>query len=329
MERTQVMTKRKTIIFIVFSFLTGALTYTNFSDYYSIIAVSFLIVGCITGLTAICNNKIVSIPLIICVACGLAGGGISGGVSSLALCVTGIVVSRLILGKSSMMKIMVAATVGFAASVLISALCLKYFDRINVLGEVFDYIKSGIMDFLKNFFTVMEEEYTQEMLAGYTDAYFSVVKNMFPGIVAVFSLVSSLLSFAVYRIIHKLAGLKEEEKFLFSGLMCDKTTSLVFIICFLCALFMKNGPIMAAFTNIYMILFFVLQICGLSLFDNFMKTRRFHIILRVILLMALLMFSMGLLSVIVLTFSAILDSFKNFRKIGVETQNIQEDENNQ
>ena len=152
-----------------------------------------------------------------------------------------------------------------------------------------------------------------------------VFRLYFPGFVVISSAITGYIIMRISAFVIRRAHICEVEKFPFSHIKAPKSISWVAIICFLLHIFTQNGTqLWGLLSNIVVILYAVLGVCGLSVIDFKFKTKVPSGPLRMLIYITAFMLGGILLSLAtnILIIIGILDSSRDFRHLEVNA-NIQ------
>ena len=239
--------------------------------------------------------------------------------SSLVLTVTGIAVGLLIKGKKSQAFSICVASVGFFVLYVGSLIFLSRALGENAVEYTVNLLKPY---FLEAFETSLYSARLEGMYSGmeeYLNLFLDSFVLLMPAIIILLSAVMGYVLMFVVSIILKL--LRSEYKFsvLFSKFKADGITIIIYFISMLAGMFINNEVLLLVFNNIYTILQFILQICGLSLIDAFFIRKKLSLIPRIIVIMLIFFSSMIPVVAAILVILAALDANRDFR--GLNTKN--------
>lgn len=141
------------------------------------------------------------------------------------------------------------------------------------------------------------------------------IKNLLPGILVVISIAMGYIALVLTYFLNKLY--KNETVFVpqFSTFKCSTVTCTVMVIAAIATIFLKEGPLSVAFDNIFYILSFMLSACAISLTDYWMKSKRWHVVPRFLIIFFMFTYTQGSLLSMVFCVIAFFDSRINFRKL--------------
>lgn len=154
--------------------------------------------------------------------------------------------------------------------------------------------------------------------------YVMAVKMMLPSVMTIIVLFDTIiLCFFVKVIVNKvLKGVAVDLRF--SMFKADGVTIFVFLISALVSMFAGDGVIAVVFGNIYVILSVALMLCGMSLLDWYLRdVQKVKIFFRFLLLLVIIVSSLFPILPVVLIVAALIDSRRNFRSIGNDTEGKQ------
>ncbi len=313
------MTKRNTVIFIIGTLLTALLVFNCSAGFMDFLSVQFIVSAVICGICATMN-------IYFGLACGIinlifsyAGGGTKGLILYFFIVLFGLIAGILVKNKCASGKLILINSAGFLFSCIFGAVFISFVTGTNVIESYITRIKPEFIEVMNQYFGTLGLNDYNAVAAEFVEAYFIYVQNMIPSIFIVIALTFSFVSAIIVSVILKLSGKHGLFKVEFSRFMCDRTTAIVFLISGACSIFLKSGVLQTVFMNIFVILLFVFQVCGFSLIDSILKKKSMPLGVRALILLVCAMFATGGILLIILIIAAILDSFKNFRGIGIET----------
>ena len=237
-----------------------------------------------------------------------------GGVISVAIySLIGVMVSVLIDKKTTKSTLLIVFGVAF---VLIYAASFAY-ESVKA-GE--NVLVLWINNFINEYINIINE--TPELFKDKTPVLEQYIKgvgdliiNLFPSLIIIISAVMAYVVLCFASLAMKIS--KCENKFvpLFSTFKIDGVTSVVYILSALMSFFLENNILLIVFMNIYTIIQFFLIVCGVSIFDFFLKSKRVNVVLRILLVLVLsALTSIPLVSAI-LTIVALVDARRDFRNL--------------
>ena len=309
---------RKLITYVICTLFASVLSYctVSFVDY---IAYGFVVSGIICAISATVNLNLAILSSLICLVLSYISGGVDGIILCSFIVLSGIVAGVFVKNKCTTVKLILI----FAAGCLLS--CISYICFVssvsgtNVIVSYLNGIKPEFVEMMNQYFSAAGLDDYSAVVREFVDGYFIYIQNMIPSIFVIIALLFSFLSAIIVSIILKLSGEKHLYKLEFSRLACDKTTAIVFFISIVCSIFMKNGVLQTVFLNICVILLFVFQVCGFSLIDYFLKSKGLSSGVRVLILFACILFATTPILLFGLIIAAVMDSFKNYRNIGIDS----------
>lgn len=185
------------------------------------------------------------------------------------------------------------------------------------VDEMFDLLKPIIIETVEQNADIFKVKSAEEFFAFYEMS----VKMILPAIVVIIELIKTIiLAFFTKVIVNRvLKGIALDLKF--SMFKADGVTVFVFFLSAIISMFAGDGKIAVVFGNIYAILNVVLMLCGMSLFDWYLRDKkRVRTFFRFLILLVISILSMLPILSVVLIVAALVDARKNFRNIGVDTQ---------
>ncbi len=216
----------------------------------------------------------------------------------------GIVLGQMIRKKVTVMSLTVASSVGL---VILYAMYIFIFAKMNgftSLDGIFDMLSQTMLTSVNG----ADENTVEIMRLGVR-----TIRDLFPAIVIISSVTMGYLIVFLTGIILSFSKNLIKPDMGFSRLRADLITTVVFVVAMAVTIFAGYGIVGIIAENIYIILMFVLQICGLSLLDFVLKNvKQMNLALRILILF--FVFSIQIFSVI-LIMAAILDARRNFRKL--------------
>lgn len=313
--------KKKIIGFIVLTFMSATLTYTNSIDLMSLMGSVFLIMGFNCVLAAICNKYLYLLSALTTCIFGILGGGAEGGIFA-AVILSGAFVAGALAKKGTKTSQLIQVT---AISFFLAVIAVIMY-KTHITGT--NIITSGL-EMTKENFIVMFEEYIKTLgeveinVPQIADEIYTVLQNIIPAILIIASLIVGFLSCCLSSFIFRIFRMNNLYKVTFSRFSVDKITVMVFLLATVLTYVLKDGIGMVAAVNVFLILLFVLQICGLSLLDSILKRRGVITPFRFFIIFITLVFFTGVLPVILFTGMGILDAFKDFRHLNTPDDNNQ------
>lgn len=307
--------KKKIIAFLVFTFLASSLAYTNGNDFMSFVGDSFLIAGFSCMVAIFCNKYIYALSaLIICVS-GIIGGGVESGIITAVILIGAFVCGNLIKDKVSVSKLILSLAVTFFASAVMLVVYKSYTTGLNVVSAFLESTKENFVTVFEEYMKIQGQSDVEININQVADSVYTVIQNIIPALAIMVSLINGFLSLIVVSFLCRILRAKDVFRVTFSEFSVDKTTIVVFILSLVLSYALKSGVVMTASVNIFLILLFVLQICGLSVFDYKLKKRGLITPIRFLIMVFALVFLTGILPMIIFVGTGILDAFKDFRQL--------------
>ena len=216
--------------------------------------------------------------------------------------VAGIVIGQMIKKDMSVMSLTIASAVGVAT---LYSLYLMVVSRVNGYGSLSELL-DGISSIMVSTMSMTGEEGTQ--MAKIAVRTF---RDLFPAIVMISSVTAGYVMVFVSGLIMTLFRIGAKKEIGFSLFRADRITTMIFLLSMAVTIFAGYGIAGIIAENIYIILLYVLQVCGLSLLDWVLKNvKRVSLVLRIIILFFV---SIIPISSFILVMAAILDARRNFR----------------
>ncbi len=239
---------------------------------------------------------------------------------------SGTVTGMMMRGKNDFRMVIAGGTFASLASFLIDFAVLKFYHGIN-LGE--ELINKPIADFFEVYSGILAStniggaenflEITGDMQWYVQQAMATVVPCILIIICALFTYVTFL---AARKFIFKKHGVVMSEYPHFWELKMPRSASLILSILFLITFFMDASAISGALSNIVIIFCALYFMCGLSVVDFFLRKRRIHWVLRIIIyiigfvLFSIISLILPILNITsILLFTGVTDGMFNFRRL--------------
>ncbi len=315
------MNKQKILPFILTTLFAALFIWLFENSRTASFVFPFLISACMSVNVLYCGKKysIVSLLVIGGFSYIVFNGSTSILFSSVILTVTGIVVGLLIKDKKSQAFSICVAAVGFFVLYVGSLVFLSRALGENAVEYTVNLLKPH---FLEAFETSLYSARLESMYSGmeeYLNLFIDSFVLLMPSIIILLSAVMGYVLMFVVSIVLKL--IRSEYKFsvLFSKFKADGITIIIYFISMLAGMFINNEVLLLVFNNIYTILQFILQICGLSLIDAFFIRKKLSLIPRIIVIMLIFFSSMIPVVAAILVILAALDANRDFR--GLSTKN--------
>ncbi len=305
-------------LYLICTLLASIIIYYS-ASFIWFITYGWIISGLICAIFGTANICLSIISGLICLVASYISGGIEGFILYSFIVVFGVITGILLKNKCTTMKIVLLNSAGCLISCVSYITYISYISGTNAILSYVNYIKPEFIEMMNEYVSSMGLNDYAAVITEFVDAYFVYVQNMLPSIFVVIALIFAFFSAIIISVVLKFSGKSNLFKFEFSKFMCDKTTTIVFFISFVCSMLMKNGVLQTVFMNIFVILLFVFQVCGFSLIDYFLKKKSMPMGVRVLILFVCFLFTTSLIMLFALIITAILDSFKNYRKIGVDS----------
>ncbi len=214
----------------------------------------------------------------------------------------GIVLGYMIKKQKSVMSLTVASAVGLVALYAIYIFVFAKMNGYGTLDELFDIFAQSMVQ------TVSAVDATKAEAANMAARMF---RDLFPSIVIISSAAMGYFVVFITGVVLSFRKNTARTDMGFSKLRADRVTTVVFIVSMIVTIFSDYGIVGIIAENIYTILMFVLQVCGLSLLDWILKNvSRMNLLFRIIIIF--FVFSIQILSVL-LIMAAIIDARRNFR----------------
>lgn len=313
--------KKKIIGFIVLTFMSAALTYTNSVDFMSLIGAGFLIFGFNCVLSAVCNKYLYLISSLITCVLGIVGGGAEAGVFAAVILTGAFIAGSLVKKGTKTSKIILVTAISFFLAVIAVIMYKTYYAGTNIIISGLDATKENFIVMFEEYIkTLGEVEINARQIA---DEFYTVLQNIIPAILIIMSLIMGFFSCCLSSFIFRIFRMDNLFKVSFSEFSVDKITVIVFLLATVFTYVLKDGIGMVASVNVFLILLFVLQICGLSIFDSILKRRGVITPFRFFIIFLSLMFFTGVLPMILFVGMGIFDAFKDFRHLNGPKDNNQ------
>ena len=320
------MSKKNIVIFIVFTLISGFLSYMCSVSFFDFIGVEFLTVALIAVVSAAGNVVLGAISGAINIVCAYIGGGMEGVMLSLFAVLFALLAGCCIKNKCSTTKLIFVFSVGFIFSVVAYIAYKSGTTGVNVIESFVKNIKPVFQQSMNEYLNASGLLEYQAVMKEFVDSYFVYIQNMIPSIFVIMALTFSFLSCCIVSLSLRILRLREVFSVRFSEFICDRTTTVVFLLSGALAMFMNTGVIQTVFTNIFAILLFVFQVCGFSLLDGVLKRKGLPTGARVLIMLVSAMFATSGIVLLILIIAAALDSFRNFRAVG-ETDDSSNNDN--
>ena len=221
-------------------------------------------------------------------------------ISALAGLVVGIMMKR----ESSLMTLTVASATGFAVLYAVYILILARMTGYSSLNEIFDALTKAMV-------TTMSA--VDKKMAETVPSLMKNFRDLFPSVVMISSVTMGYITVFVTGKILSLVNRRVAVDVGFSKFKADTLTIVIFVISMAVTIFAGYGKTGIIAENIYLVLSFILQMCGLSLLDWFLKNRKkMNVFLRILIIFALN--AIPLVSVM-FVMAAILDARRDFRRL--------------
>lgn len=185
------------------------------------------------------------------------------------------------------------------------------------IDEMFDALKPIVIETIEQNAEVFKIESAEQFFSFYEMS----VKMILPAVVIIIALFKTiLLTFLTKVIVNKvLRGIAVDLRF--SMFKADGVTVFVFFLSAIISMFAGDSVMAVVFGNIYAILNVVLMLCGMSLLDWYLRdVKSIKIFFRFLILIVTCILSVFPILSIVLSVAALIDARRNFRNIGVITQ---------
>ena len=151
--------------------------------------------------------------------------------------------------------------------------------------------------------------------------YEMAVRMILPSVIIIIELIKTIvLTFLTKVVVNRvLKGVAIDLKF--SEFKADGVTVFVFFLSALISMFAGDSVIAVVFSNLYTILNIVLMLCGMSLLDWYLREKQHvKIFFRFLILSVVGILSLLPVLSVILVVAALIDARRNFRNIGVITQ---------
>lgn len=239
-----------------------------------------------------------------------------GAVIGVTCGISGVYIGKSILKKQNTKHTLLIASAGYGIIFLLCiVLCHAMYD-INPITSLFNLMNDGISAALTQIpaDTLPYAELT-ETLRLTIDQLLEQMKLQFPSLLFTYAVLFGYISlWAITLLLHILKCAPFIPHF--SRFKCTRATVWVFLISILGIFFNETDSVLGiVFMNIYAIVRFLLLSCALSLADYWMKTKKWHGVLRTLALWALLFCSSTYFISLILNLLALLDTRLNFRKL--------------
>ena len=215
-------------------------------------------------------------------------------------------------GAYTIVSVLVCLLISDYGAVAISNLAMGK-PAFSFIDEMFETLRPVVLDSLGKSL----QEIGAQNIEIIFDQYAMAIRMVLPAMLIIMSLFETiLLCFIVKVIVNKVTGAVVVD-LRFSMFKADGVTVFVFLLSAILSMFAGDSVIAVVFGNIYMILNVVLVLCGMSLFDWYLKdVQKVKFGFR--LLIFALVGASFLIPVLPLVFSvvALLDARRNFRLIG-------------
>lgn len=185
------------------------------------------------------------------------------------------------------------------------------------IDEMFEMIKPLMITALNESAEVLNIGDPEQIFSVYTMS----IKMMLPSIMTIIGLVETIVFiFFVKIIVNRLLKCTAVD-FRFSMFKADGVTIFVFLISAIVSMFAGDSVIAVVFGNIYTILSVVLMLCGMSLLDWYLRdVQKVKIFFRFLLLLVIAASSLFPILPVILIVAALVDSRRNFRSAGNDTE---------
>lgn len=228
----------------------------------------------------------------------------------------GISVGASILKKQPVTQTFIRTSVGYGILfIAFISLCHTIFD-INLITEIFttaNEIFDGSLAQLS-----ADNTFNPEMLDTLRDTMHSALAQMklqFPSLLCIYAVILGYITLWIISLVHYTAKITPFIPH-FSRFRCTNTTIWVFLICIMGTLFCETDSALGiVFANIYSFIRFLLLFCALSIADHWMKNKKWHVVLRTLAVIALMLGASTYLISLFLNILALIDARVNFRKL--------------
>jgi len=186
------------------------------------------------------------------------------------------------------------------------------------IDEIFDTLRPIVVETISQNAEIFKVKNAEQFF----DLYAMTVKMFLPAIVIIIELIKTIiLTFLTKVIVNRtLKGIAIDLRF--AMFKADGVTVFVYLLSLLISAFAKSDVMSVVFGNFYIILSMVLTLCGLSLFDWYLRDiKKVRIFFRFLIIVFISAISLVLaVPVAVMNVLALVDARRNFREIGVITQ---------
>lgn len=249
----------------------------------------------------------------VAISCAVSGAIVYSIVYALGFVAAGFVLCYSLLtkkgGAHALISVLVCLLVANYGSVALSDLFAGK-QAFSFVDEMFKTLKPVIVEAINNVGTGLKPENVEIIFRQYE----TLVRMLLPAMIIIIGLFETIiLSFLVKVIVNKTIGTIVVD-LKFSRFKADGTTVFVFLLSAIISMFAGDSIIAVVFSNIYMILNVVLFLCGLSLFDWYLKdVKKIRFGFRVLIFMLVGISFVFPILPLLFTVAALVDARRNFR----------------
>ncbi|MBQ6998992.1 MAG: DUF2232 domain-containing protein [Clostridia bacterium] len=272
---------------------------------------------------------IASLLAIIAAKCSLSVNADNLFTSTSLFCLTslsGAVIGLLTKFKSSFRMVIAGGTFANLASFLIDFAVLKFRHNLD-LGE--ELINKPVADFFEVYSQILSSanisgaENIIEVMGDLQWYMQQMLATVVPSVLIILCAFFAYVTFVIGRkFIFKKHGVVMENYPHFWQLQLPRSASMALAVLFIVTFFMNSSPVAGAITNIIIILCALYMLCGLSVVDFFLRKKRFHWAIRIV----IYVIAFTVLSVIgvlipvanapsLLLFTGVIDGLFDFRRL--------------
>ena len=238
-----------------------------------------------------------------------------GLIATLSYLLTGVVLAFAVKKQYGFGRVFLSLMIAYLIYIFISFYLSLYTQGITV-AQFF----TNIMEQVREFYTQAAAQYQNtpavadtfhaflEQFDKLAQAVLQIIPVMFIIWAAIFSYI--LLFFARRRF----TGLNLSHLPAFSMIRLDKSYAYLFLITYLCYLFISNAVFQTVFLNLTILFCALFIVCGFTFADYFMKEKGLGMVLRRFILIALLILCLSSIASMAMLFLGFADTTINFRK---------------
>ena len=317
----------KTLTFVILAIIVTLAIWLCGSQPIAAYLLPFIIAVCFTLIALWCGNVFAVAGLVIVSVLSylFTKDILSSLFGATVIAATGVVLGYLIQKRSGLVALVITAGAGFLISNGGYLLLINVISGVNPVSSFIQLLQPSMVSGLEQSLIQMGlQDYASKAVEVYQQ-FAQTVLQMFPAIIIISSACMGYFVLLLNYIVMAIFKSEYQIQLRFSKFKADATTVIIFFLAIMATFFLSEGVVATVFYNIYMILLFVLQICGLSLVDHFLKYRwNWPLVLRIVGICFVFFLScLPLVSAALLIVAAI-DSRRDFRKLNIESKDDRE-----